>query len=99
MKNPKIGKLDDSDKKFILSVECEDINVRAISLGYQVTYNAKAAVVHHQISRVKKPRKLTWFHFKSLIYFIVKHNIFTKSVIKMTINKTHDGVNIQPIMS
>ncbi len=77
-----INKLSGFDEKFFLYVEDQDICLRAWKLGYQVTYNPTSVMIHdHQRSSMKKFNKLTWFHFKSLVYFIFKHNLFVKSII------------------
>jgi len=78
-----INKLSGFDEKFFLYVEDQDICLRAWKLGYEVTYNPASVMIHdHQRSSVKKINKLTWFHFKSLVYFIFKHNLFIKPVVR-----------------
>lgn len=64
------------DENFFLYVEDEDLCLRAWKANYQVTYYPNAVMIHdHQRSSTKKINKLTWFHFKSLIYFIRKHRL------------------------
>lgn len=74
-------KLNGFDEKFFLYVEDEDICLRAWQNGYKVTYYPEATMIHdHQRSSSKKLNKLTWFHFKSFVYFILKHNLIFKAL-------------------
>ena len=81
MKRQVYSELNGFDEKFFLYVEDEDLCLRAWQANYKVTYYPGAVMIHdHQRSSATKLNKLTWFHLKSFVYFVFKHNLIFKNL-------------------
>ncbi|WP_113651843.1 glycosyltransferase family 2 protein [Pedobacter namyangjuensis] len=73
-------KLNGFDEKFFLYVEDEDLCLRSWKLGPGVTYYPESKMIHDHQRGSSKISILTWYHLKSFIYFIVKHNLVFRTV-------------------
>jgi N-acetylglucosaminyl-diphospho-decaprenol L-rhamnosyltransferase len=68
------------DENFFLYVEDVDLCLRCWKEGYSVIYDPEAVMIHdHQRASFSGLNKKTWYHLKSMRYFLFKHKFFFKS--------------------
>lgn len=68
------------DENFFLYLEDEDLCLRSWKTNLEVLYYPDAKMIHDHQRGSSEINILTWYHFKSFIYFIYKHNLFFKTV-------------------